>query len=135
MNPIYNINVEEDTDLNLTIQFSHSIIKTQWFMNDTPIEKLSLNYRNYMENDQAFLIIHNVSKRYYDRYRVEAWDILNQTNQSIIFIHVYSLRKNIELKTRLYNLSYWYYTSLCSATDYKLFLWKQSHDIEDIYIV
>jgi hypothetical protein len=98
MNSIQNISIEEDTHLNLTVKFSHSIIKIQWFLNDTPVEKLSLNYTYPKENNQALLMIDNVSKRHHGRYKVKAWDVLNQTNQSIIFTHVYLLRKHTELK-------------------------------------
>ncbi len=88
-----NISIEEDEHLNLTVQFSHSIIKSQWFINVVPIENTSIDYIDYISNDQAVLIIYNTSLRNNGQYEVQVWDILNQTNQSLIVVHIYSIRK------------------------------------------
>jgi hypothetical protein len=94
-NPIHNINIEENENFNLTFLFSHSIIKTQWFINDIPIENTSVTYVCYIKNDQVILIINNISMRHKGQYKVQVWDILNQTNQSLMTIHIYSPRKNL----------------------------------------
>jgi hypothetical protein len=95
INLTHNISIEEDENLNLTLPFSHSITKTQWFVNDIPIENTSINYSCHIKNDQAVLIINNISMKHNGQYKVQVWDILNQTNQSLIIIHIYSPRKNL----------------------------------------
>ncbi len=90
-----NISIEEDENLHLVLQFSHPIIKTQWFVNDLPIENASINYTDYIKDDQAVLIMNNISMKYNGQYKVQVWDILNQTNQSLVIIHIYSPGKNL----------------------------------------
>ena len=93
VNLMNNISLEEDEHLNLTIRFSHSIIKTQWFVNAVPIENTSINYIASINIDHALLIIYNTSIRHSRKYEIQVWDALNQTNRSSIVVHIYSIRK------------------------------------------
>jgi hypothetical protein len=93
INRTHNISIEEYENLNLTLSFSHTIMKAHWFVNDTPIENASITYICYIKNNQAVLIINNISMKHNGQYKVQAWDIINQTNQSLTIIHIYSPRK------------------------------------------
>lgn len=88
--------IEEDEDLNLTIEFSHSVIKAQWFINDTFIENSLINYTKSMKNNRMTLMIKNTSVRHSGKYQVQVWDSVNQTNQSLTIVYIYSIRKTIE---------------------------------------
>jgi hypothetical protein len=39
--------------------------------------------------------MNNISMKYNGQYKVQVWDILNQTNQSLVIIHIYSPGKNL----------------------------------------
>lgn len=65
----------------------------------------------YIVNNQAVLIINNISIRYNGQYKVQVWDIVNQTNQSFIRIHIYSLGIKFR-KCDLFNFSLFYLVPL-----------------------
>ena len=109
--------IEEDEDLNLTILFSHSVIKAQWSINDTFIENSSINYTKSMKNNRVTLMIKNASVKHSGKYQVQVWDSANQTNQSLTIVYIYSFRKMIKYNRIICNY-YLRFSSIASP------LWK-----------
>ncbi|CAF0853593.1 unnamed protein product [Adineta ricciae] len=105
-----NISVEEHEDLNLTVPFSHPIIRAQWFVNDKFIEGTSIKYTQYIEENQVSLVINNISLEYDGEYKVQVWDVLNQTNDSVFYIRIYFIATfiidcNNQMDLKIYSVS------------------------------
>ncbi|CAF0861317.1 unnamed protein product [Adineta ricciae] len=105
-----NISMEEHEDLNLTVPFSHPIIRAQWFVNNKFIEDTSIKYTQYTEENRVSLVINNVSLEYDGEYKIQAWDVLNQTNDSVFYIHIYFIATliidcNDQIDLKIYSVS------------------------------
>ena len=94
-NPLLNVSIEEDEDLQVAMNFSNPIVRTRCFVNNTALEKTSINYTISIVDHQVIFIITNISLNHVGHYKLHAWDTLNQTNQSVIVVHVFPFRTHL----------------------------------------
>lgn len=81
--------MDEGDTVNVSVEISHSIVRAECWMNNILIDAISI------DNDRIWLTVENASLGQNGSYEIRAWDILNQTCQVTMEIHVRSIRKPV----------------------------------------